>query len=241
MVVKPAVGSGSRGVSYAEDAGGLVRAAAGLFAAGEGRVLVQERLPRDGKGIGVSLLMGRGGDLKAFFVHRRLREFPVSGGPSTLRESVYRPEAVQAAHELLKSTDFRGVAMVEFKTDARDGKIKLLEVNPRFWGSLSLAVDAGVNFPYLLLLEAFDIPFPPLDRYRIGHRCRWLLPGDIQHFIANREQRKTTPGFFRFRERNLTYDVLKWNDPMPALGTLLSWFPYARGPQFEHIRNRRTI
>lgn len=39
--------------------------------------------------------------------------------------------------------------MVEWKVDLRDGRPKLMEINPRFWGSLELAVRSGVNFPSL--------------------------------------------------------------------------------------------
>jgi len=40
--------------------------------------------------------------------------------------------------------------MVEFRVDARDGTAKLMEVNPRFWGSLQLSILSGADFPYLL-------------------------------------------------------------------------------------------
>jgi len=34
-----------------------------------------------------------------------------------------------------ESLDWHGVAMVEFWIDSRDGKPKLMEINPRFWGT----------------------------------------------------------------------------------------------------------
>ena len=87
--------------------------------------------------------------MRAVFAHRRLREKPPSGGVSVYRESVAPdPSLVARAAALLAGLGWRGVAMVEMKTDARTGTPYLMEVNGRFWGSLQLAVDAGVDGIY---------------------------------------------------------------------------------------------
>jgi hypothetical protein len=59
-----------------------------------------------------------------------------------------------------RRSGWHGVAMVEFKIDRRDQLPKLMEINGRFWGSLQLAIDAGVDFPAILLqtLEAVEAP-----------------------------------------------------------------------------------
>jgi hypothetical protein len=67
--------------------------------------------------------------------------------------------------------------MVEFKvTD--NGSPYLMEVNTRFWGSLQLAIDAGVDFPWLLYQLACDTRPDAVAEFRPGIRLRWLL-GDI--------------------------------------------------------------
>ena len=58
--------------------------------------------------------------------------------------------------------------MVEFKVDPRDGIPKLMEVNPRFWGSLQLAIVSGVDFPYLILKMARRESFEPILHYACG-------------------------------------------------------------------------
>ena len=65
--------------------------------------------------------------------------------------------------------------MVEFKRDARDGVSKLLEINGRFWGSLQLSVDAGVDFPHLLYRLAIEGDVEPVSTYATGVRLRWGL------------------------------------------------------------------
>jgi predicted ATP-grasp superfamily ATP-dependent carboligase len=84
------------------------------------------------------------------------------------------PEIEKIGREVLERLSWRGVAMVEFKRCARTGKFYLLDINPRFWGSLPLSEAAGVNFPYLLYKAALGEKFPVPD-YRVGVRMR-LLP-----------------------------------------------------------------
>ncbi len=93
--------------------------------------------------------------------------------------------------------------MIEFKRDRRSGDNDLMEVNPRFWGSLQLAVDSGVDFPWYLVQVALGLPVTPVTSWRVGARLRWFL-GDIDHFIARilrtREELhldSRSPGFLR--------------------------------------------
>jgi predicted ATP-grasp superfamily ATP-dependent carboligase len=143
-------------------------------------LLVQERI--DGAGSGVFICCDETG-VVASFAHRRIREKPPSGGVSVLSESaVPDAEVLQSATRLLEALKWRGVAMVEFKRDSRDGKLKLMEINGRFWGSLQLAIDAGVDFP-ALLVEIAQGRRPATPQYRVGVRTRWLL-GDVDSLLA---------------------------------------------------------
>jgi len=175
VVVKPRQAWGAQGVTVVErreELGAAYRRVAAIFP----RPLVQERVPRDGEAHGVSCLFNTRGALRAAFVHRRLREYPLGGGPSTLRVSVERPDLVERSARLLSALGWVGFAMVEWKTDPRDGGARLLEVNPRFVGSLELAVRSGVDFPSLLYEVAVTGDCPEVRRYKVGQLCRWLLP-----------------------------------------------------------------
>ena len=142
--------------------------------------LIQERVV--GPGVGVFVLCDRG-RLRAAFSHRRLREKPPSGGASVLCESIaIDPLLLDYAMRLLAPLEWHGVAMVEFKRDVRTGQPFLMEINGRFWGSLQLAIDAGVDFPYLSCQLALgETIATPVD-YEIGARSRWLL-GDLDHLV----------------------------------------------------------
>ena len=238
VVVKPRVGSGSAGVHYVAGPEELAPALQRVLRSGQ-TPFVQERLPAGGPGIGASFLLDQDCQVRASFLHQRLREYPMRGGPSTLRKSIIHDQARRDGARLLRSLQLVGVGMAEFKIDTRDGCAKLLEVNPRFWGSLALAIHAGVNFPYLLTLMALGCDFSPVVTYRLGQLCRWLLPGDILHFMQNPNRWHLKPSFFSFRRPQLRYDIIDLDDPMPALGSILALFPFYGSSDFAHIRMRR--
>jgi predicted ATP-grasp superfamily ATP-dependent carboligase len=221
VVIKPRMSSGAVGISYPKNPAELTHQYLSVHQHFP-YPLIQELIPIEGPGYGASFLLDENHQVKASFVHKRLREYPVTGGASTLRESVRYDDIRDMAISLLKALDWFGVAMVEFKLDPRDGVPKLMEINPRFWGSLSLAVHAGVNFPYLLYRMSRGENFKPVEYYQTEKRCRWLLPGDILHFICNPERMKLRPRFFNFRDRNTAYDILSLKDPFPVLGRIMT-------------------
>jgi predicted ATP-grasp superfamily ATP-dependent carboligase len=182
--------------------------------------VVQEHVPGEGRGIFALMNRGR---LRAAFAHRRIREKPPSGGVSVLSESVaLDPKLLEEAERILEALKWHGVAMVEFKRDARDGVSKLLEVNGRFWGSLQLAVDAGVDFPYLLYRQAIDGDVDPVFTYRVGVRLRWWL-GDVDWLLLRLREKGTAARplravqeFLRPSGTRARAEILRRDDPMPA-------------------------
>ena len=151
--------------------------------------LIQEYI--SGQGQGIFALYDHGTPL-AFFAHRRLREKPPSGGESVLSESIpLNVEQRAMAHSLLNSVGWHGVAMVEFKVSP-DGTPYLIEVNGRFWGSLQLAIDAGVDFPWLLYQLANGDRVDEVPGYAIGVRWRWLL-GDFARLCKVLMSNGSTP------------------------------------------------
>lgn len=166
-----------------------------------------------GTGYGVSLLMNNG-ELRALFTHKRLRERIVTGGPSTLRMSTGNSMLEDHAVKLLSSVKFHGVAMVEFKYNEETGESWFLEVNPRFWGSVGLAVQAGVNFPYLLYKMAVDGDIPIQTQYKKDLKIKWLR-GDISAVINDVFASKNPSHFFRLFEKCDGFDDFYKDDPLP--------------------------
>ena len=198
--------------------------------------IVQEYI--HGAGYGVEVLFNYG-EPRAIFMHKRLREYPISGGASTLRESIYNEKMKSVALDLMTGLEWHGVAMVEFKLDEKDGEPKLMEVNGRFWGSLALSIASGVDFPYLLHKMVTEEDVKPVFEYKTGVKCRWLIPGDILWFAASLYGRsgkfRVIKDFSKFSGMN--YDILSKNDPLPAIGAMRVMAHQV----CEVVRGRRNI
>jgi predicted ATP-grasp superfamily ATP-dependent carboligase len=123
-----------------------------------------------GAGMGASLLLDNESRLISALCHRRVREYPITGGPSTCCESIYDAEMIDQAYRLLKSFGFVGMAMVEFKGDC------VLEVNPRVWGSFPMTERAQSPFVsrYGRAAAGEKLDYAPGD-YRVGVKLRFTL------------------------------------------------------------------
>jgi predicted ATP-grasp superfamily ATP-dependent carboligase len=198
-------------------------------------VLLQERIV--GPGLGLFLLLWEDRRV-AGFAHRRLLEKPPSGGVSVRSESVAPdPVLLDRAELLLRRLGWCGVAMVECKLDLATGRVCLMEVNGRFWGSLQLAIDAGVDFPALLVRAALGETVEPVGSYRVGVRLRsWW--GEVDHLVTRLRRSDSSlavppdvPGRWTVFRRWLSAplsgvrgEVFRWDDPGPFLRESLDWF-----------------
>ncbi len=180
-----------------------------------------------GQGYGVELLLDAGRPLAAF-QHRRLHEVPISGGASALRESVaLDPALVAAALSMLQALSWTGLAMVEFKIGER---ALLMEINGRIWGSLPLAIAAGVDFPAgmaALHLQRASLE-PDGPPYRCGVKGRdlrrdllWIgsvLGGRRRiAFVPLPARRTAFTALAGLVNPRVHQDVFTWSDPLPGL------------------------
>tara|TARA_R110002074_G_scaffold336300_1_gene506758 strand:+ start:4321 stop:5499 length:1179 start_codon:yes stop_codon:yes gene_type:complete len=181
--------------------------------------MLQSFIP--GHGGGVFCLYNNGQPVQ-FFAHERLREKPPEGGVSVLSRSVLADEELKAsAQKLLGAVNWHGVAMVEFRITP-EGKAYLMEVNTRFWGSLQLAVDSGVDFPLMLAKAQLGHSVASTEDYRINQRLRWLL-GDVDSLYLYLKGRQPwmkklmrLVSFFSIRLRHQKHEVNRLHDLIPA-------------------------
>lgn len=136
--------------------------------------LVQQYITGDG--YGVSAVFDIEHNPLEVFCHRRIREYPVTGGPSSLCISAWEETLVHYAVSLLRSLEWVGVAMVEFKGTPQSG-FYLMEINPRFWGSLALAPLSGCNIPLALHRAARGelATSAPAPNYKVGKKMQFFL------------------------------------------------------------------
>jgi predicted ATP-grasp superfamily ATP-dependent carboligase len=223
VVLKRISSSGARGVFYLHNNDDIAAVLERHVKGGDESLsgfVVQQFVA--GAGYGVSALFNQG-RLRATFTHKRLREKTRTGGISTLRVGTTVAQLEQHAHRLLESVRFHGVAMVEFRYDERTRQCWLLEVNPRFWGSLALAVQSGVDFPFLLYRLAVEGDVEPVTKYRTGRVVRWLL-GDVGAMIGRLGRIGSGLSRSDVSPRWASgYDDLYLDDPLPfAVSPMLS-------------------
>jgi predicted ATP-grasp superfamily ATP-dependent carboligase len=193
--------------------------------------MIQGYVP--GRGVGVNMLIAPGGALCAEFAYERMRDVRPTGAGSVLRRSIPMQEQLrEMSVQLLRKLNWWGVAMVEFRVDDTIGCPYLMEINGRFWGSLQLAIDAGVNFPRLLLDVARGKPVR-CDSYKAGVVSRWWL-GDFRRTLRVLRGRPDGytgdfPGrlaglreLFGNQPPGTLNQVFRWNDPLPAIAEIVA-------------------
>ena len=228
-VIKLLTGNSSKGVFYANSPKHAELIVCELI---QRYKLADDRYPQieeyiEGEGYGCSVLYC-GGELIAGFTHRRLRDKVETGGTSTFRE-VAGHEGIEAATKIIfDSLGWNGLAMCEFKVCSETNRYWFIEVNPRMWGSISLAIESGVEFPYLAWLCAEHGP-NAARRYhescslRTNWKARWLL-GDI-FVLLNRLRRLDFNAVFRLVNsgRADSLDDFFWDDPLAFVGEVLAY------------------
>ena len=182
--------------------------------------VVQQYL--SGIGLGYSVLAQSGVIVNAI-CHRRVREYPLSGGPSTCCQVIDGEFLRPYAEKLVKALNFTGPAMIEFKLDA-DGNPRLLEINPRLWGTFPLTRAARSSFAwdwYALAAGLTPERRPP----RAGTRMYYLL-SDARRGLAVLRQGKlgalaaTLADWLLPRARE---GVFEWGDLRASVGYLASY------------------
>jgi predicted ATP-grasp superfamily ATP-dependent carboligase len=167
-----------RSVELIRDLAGLRQA---LAAGGWRDSLVETYVP--GFGVGVSVLAAKGRVVQAY-QHRRLRQFSETGVSTSRISEAVDPRLLNDVERLVEASALDGVAMFEFRCDPA-GRHVLLEVNPRFWGSLPLAIAAGADFP-AMLYDQHQGRSPEVRDYRPGV-IKTDLGGDYESRVIHSE------------------------------------------------------
>ncbi len=185
--------------------------------------IIQEYI--NGTGYGYFALFDKERRLKAQFCHKRIREYPITGGPSSCCESVYEEKLVQIGRSLFESLDWMGLGMVEFKYDINRKKFYIIEINPRYWGSLPLAVFSGVNFPVLHVLSALDEDYEPVLNYKTGVKVRFIhkdILSIVEHIRKEKRFKKKFRLIFELMNPALKDGLSILDDFKPIIYSLIS-------------------
>jgi D-aspartate ligase len=178
-------------------------------------ILVQERIPGGGENQFSFCAVCQNGRAYASLVAQRGRQYPVDfGNASTFVFTAEQPVVEAAGRRFLESIGFDGLAEVEFKFDPRDGKYKILDVNPRTWGWHTLGKAAGIDFPYLMWRQAVGLPVTPIETHR---DAAWIR--EITDFVSIAKSRNPMAEVKKLLSavfsRKLTSATFSLTDPVP--------------------------
>jgi len=174
------------------------------------------------------------GKLYAVFMHRRIKEFPVTGGPSAVAMSYYDKKLFHYGKRICKKLRWDGPLMAEFKYSPEENEYYLIELNPKLWGSLDLTIKAGINVPEILTKLALGEKVKPVKTYK-KVKFRWIFPDEFKVLMSGSE---TLKEFFR-REPH-TYTNLDFSDPFPTLFQIVRgvvegfWIALDKKKRFPH-------
>ena len=214
-VIKGPFETGNSIVDYASDKDELVKKFKKICSHYEFKdrlPIIQKYISGEGAGF---FAFYKNGDCRNYFIHKRIREYPASGGPSTCAESYFDQGIYESGKKILDHLNWEGVAMVEFKKDNKTGIYNLMEINAKFWGSLDLALVSGVNFPQMLIDNAAGREIEKVD-YKRDVRFQWILNGELFHFFE-----KPWHFFAIARDLFLSKNDIYFSDLKPNLFQLL--------------------
>ena len=213
FVIKPTQSSASKGVLYINNKND-VQFAKQLFKNKE--YIIQQYI--EGVGIGYSVF-AKNGEIVVGYGHKRLAEYPITGGSSMYRESYDDDRMVESAKRIIKDVRWSGFAMFEFKL-SKNNELFLIEVNPRIWGSINQGLANGVNYFSDLLGELTIIRRKP-RRTRRTYLSPYIYMSLINYLLRYRF--RPTNKFFGNLFNNKA-DISFLKDPFGWLGVFFRVF-----------------
>lgn len=201
VLLKPEIGSGSHGQyrlykneDYTDDICEAVK---------KEPYLIQELLP-NGKDVQGAFYLCYEGRVIGSYTHKRIRTSPEEGGVTVLSRLNDNPQLLQQGKELLEHAKWEGLIMLEYIYDDRSGEYKLIEANPRIWGSIMLSEYSGANLlsNYVRICLGQQVLLPKMKEEAY---IRWLFPMDLLNWLKKKGKMK---GFWNFKNTcfiNWTY------------------------------------
>ena len=180
-------------------------------------ILVQEMIPGNGASQFSFAALCCDGKTIASLTARRTRQYPIDFGySSSFVETMDVPEIIAPSERLLAAIGYTGIVEVEYKFDSRDGRFKLLDINPRLWTWSPLGGRAGMDFPYLLWQMVQGMP---VAEQRAPAGVRWVrmstdVPAAFQEMLRGRLNLRE---YLKSLRGPLQFALAAADDPLPAL------------------------
>lgn len=233
VLIKPHQGGGGWGITRVDSPDDLGKLLDQELYAGRAweRFFIQEKI--EGEVHCVAMLF-REGEYRAKVAYKQVREYPVSAGQATLRVSLRNEEAEKGFQKILEHLKWHGICQADFIVDKNTGTPYLIDINPRFWGSLAQGIASGVDFPYLVYKIAVEGDVAPISDFKTGVVTRWI-GGDIRALMSllktSNSRFDLLKKFLMPGESSSLYDDFCLRDPFPFFTWLADIF-------YRSLKNR---
>lgn len=181
-------------------------------------VMIQELIPNDKTNKVVSFTcFAVNGEIKSYWMGCKLREHPIKYGTATFAVSIHIPDILNEATPLVKALEYTGTCEIEFLLDPRDGKYKLIEINPRTWLWVGLAKACGIDYAKMMYRYVNNISQDYPTTYQVG--IKWInwLTDTVYGFKAISQGLITVPEYIKSLKGKKVRAIWSWNDLMPGI------------------------
>jgi len=136
---------------------------------------------------------------------------------------------------VLEKLNWRGFAEFDLIEDPMDGKMKIIEINPRITACIRASFASGIDFSEVIVNHALGFPIPQYI-YRPGKYLRYFGL-ELAWFFKSKNRFRTKPGWFSFFGRNIVYQDGSPRDPLPFLVGLVSGILKQMNPEFRKSKS----
>ena len=201
LIAKPKIGSGSRGIFLLNSSEDITYFDQKVT--NKKDYLVQEKIA-NGLNVEGCFLLCKDGEIINYYTHNRIRTFPRTGGVTTYSKVGQNNKLLNASKEVILKLNYSGLLMIEFLYDQTDNKYKLIEINPRIWGSILASKSSNTNLVenYISLCLNRNILISDYEESFIT----WLFPYEITHLFSHllsRLKHKKSYSFINISNANI--------------------------------------
>lgn len=215
LVIKPINGSGSEGIKFVRSSSGF-----DVNVLDFDSYFIQELLENP-RAIVAGFFLCKEGEVLSFYSHSRIRTYPKKGGVSVYSKSAEDIGVRLAGEKIIKNLRWSGLIMIEFLRDKASGELKLIEINPRLWGSILLAEFNESKFikSYIDLSLGNDVS---TSRPKKEVYIRWVFPYDFLYIFES-------PISFFIRKSNTCYVNFTYSTYIKSMRfILLTYFDFKK-------------
>ena len=238
LLIKPNHTCGGRGMTLSRNVDELKSKFYGVESK-YGPCHLQEYIPQGGAQVEVQLYINEKKELVDSSVIYKYRWFPVNGGSSCCATSVKNEEVVNMCYRLLNDIGWVGFADFDLIEDPRDGKLKVMELNPRVPACVKAAIESGIDWPNIILNEYMGIPHKE-QHFKSGVLLKHLGM-EALWFLYSKNRFKSKPALWNIFGKKIYYQDLDWNDPMPFIKGTWHNFMKHLSPSFRRSKSGTSV